>query len=76
MRLWALGVKRKFHKLGLDALLYYETMAGARRKGYKWIEVSWILEDNVAIIRQIERLCERQGHTCPIICTPNDLMDT
>jgi hypothetical protein len=31
---------------------------------------------NVAIIRQIERLCERQGYICPIICTPNDLMDT
>jgi hypothetical protein len=31
---------------------------------------------NIAIIRQIERLCERQGYTCPIICTPNDLMDT
>lgn len=31
---------------------------------------------NVAIIRQIERLCERRGYTCPIICTPNDLMDT
>ena len=30
---------------------------------------------NVAIIRQIERLCERQGHTCPVICTPNDLME-
>lgn len=53
MRLWALGVKRKFHKLGLDGLLYYETMVGARRKGYKWVEVSWILEDNVAIIRPI-----------------------
>jgi predicted nucleic acid-binding protein len=31
---------------------------------------------NVAIIRQIERLCERRGYICPIICTPNDLMDT
>ena len=31
---------------------------------------------NVAIIRPIERLCERQGYNCPIICTPNDLMDT
>ena len=30
---------------------------------------------NVAIIRQIERLCERQGYTCPVICTPNDLME-
>ena len=31
---------------------------------------------NVAITRQIERLCERRGHTCPLICTPNDLLDT
>ena len=31
---------------------------------------------NVTIIRQIERLCERLGYTCPVICTPNDLMDT
>lgn len=30
---------------------------------------------NVAIIRQIERLCERLGYTCPIICTPDDLTD-
>jgi predicted nucleic acid-binding protein len=31
---------------------------------------------NVAIIRHIERLCERLGYTCPIICTPDDLTDT
>ena len=30
---------------------------------------------NVVIIRQIERLCERLGYTCPIICTPDDLAD-
>lgn len=30
---------------------------------------------NVAIIRHIERLCERLGYTCPIICTPDDLTD-
>ena len=53
MRLWALGVKYKYHKLGLDALLYYETLKGAQKKGYKWVEVSWILEDNVSIIRPI-----------------------
>jgi hypothetical protein len=53
-RLWALGVKYKYHKYGLDSLLYYETFMGARKKGYKWAEVSWILEDNVHIIRPIE----------------------
>jgi hypothetical protein len=52
-RLWALGVKRKFHNLGFDSLLYYESFMGARRLGYKWGEVSMILEDNVSIIRPI-----------------------
>jgi len=52
-RLWALGVKRKFHNLGFDSLLYYESFMGARRLGYKWGEVSMILEDNVGIIRPI-----------------------
>ncbi len=53
-RLWALGVKDKFRKMGLDALLYYETFAGAKRLGIKWGEVSWILEDNIDIQRPIE----------------------
>lgn len=52
-RLWALGVKRKFHHLGFDALLYYESFTGAKKLGYTEGEVSWILEDNVAIIRPI-----------------------
>jgi hypothetical protein len=52
-RLWALGVKDKFRKMGLDALLYYETFKGAEKLGIEWGEVSWILEDNVDIIRPI-----------------------
>jgi len=53
LRLWALGVKDKFRHMGIDALLYYETFVGAKKKGYEWGEVSWILEDNVHIIRPI-----------------------
>jgi hypothetical protein len=53
MRLWALGVKDKFRNLGIDALLYYETFVGAKKMGYKIGEVSWILEDNLNIIRPI-----------------------
>lgn len=52
-RLWALGVQDKFRNMGIDALLYYETFVGAKKKGYKWGEVSWILEDNISIIRPI-----------------------
>ncbi len=53
IRLWALGVKDKFRNMGIDALLYYESFLGAKRKGYKIAEVSWILEDNLAIINPI-----------------------
>ncbi|OYD16634.1 hypothetical protein CH330_02185 [candidate division WOR-3 bacterium JGI_Cruoil_03_51_56] len=55
-RLWALGVKRKFHSLGFDSLLYYESFRGARKLGIDRGEVSWILEDNQAIIRPIRLL--------------------
>ncbi|MEO0130756.1 MAG: hypothetical protein ABIK76_03600 [candidate division WOR-3 bacterium] len=53
-RLWALGVKKKYRKTGVDALLYYETFLGGKKLGYEWGEVSWILEDNIEIIRPIE----------------------
>jgi hypothetical protein len=53
LRLWALGVKDKFRNIGIDALLYYESFLGAKRRGYKIAEVSWILEDNLAIINPI-----------------------
>jgi hypothetical protein len=53
IRLWALGVKDKFRNIGVDALLYYETFRGAKKRGYKLGEVSWILEDNLPIINPI-----------------------
>lgn len=53
-RLWALGVKRKFHNLGFDSLLYYEAFTTGRKLGYTRGELSWILEDNYDIIRPVE----------------------
>jgi hypothetical protein len=52
-RLWALGIKDQYRNSGLDALLYYETFMGALKKGYKWGDVGWILEDNYHIINPI-----------------------
>jgi GNAT superfamily N-acetyltransferase len=63
LRVWALGVKRKFQGLGLDALLYYESRQGANKLGYDWAEVSWILEDNEAIIRPITMMRGRRYKT-------------
>lgn len=54
-RVWALGIKKKFQKTGIDALLYYESFVGGKKLGYEWGEISWILEDNIEIIRSIER---------------------
>lgn len=69
-RLWALGVKRKFRNLGFDSLLYYESFAAARKLGYVRGEVSWILEDNVAIIRPILQLGGRLYKTYRIYQKP------
>ena len=41
---------------GVDAAMYARTMEEARRKGYRWGEMSWVLESNPAMCRIVERL--------------------
>lgn len=53
-RLFAFGIKKEFHDKGFGALLYLETWKSLLQKGYKWAEMSWILEDNHRMIRAIE----------------------
>ncbi|MCK4357988.1 MAG: hypothetical protein KAW92_04470 [Candidatus Cloacimonetes bacterium] len=43
------GFKKEYRRLGLPALLYYETEKAGIKHGYKWCELSWNLEDNVLI---------------------------
>jgi hypothetical protein len=43
------GFKQEYRRLGLPALLYYETEKAGLKHGYKWCELSWNLEDNVLI---------------------------
>jgi len=44
-----LGIIEKYRHLGLDLLLYVKLAEAAKKNGYlKW-EISWILEDNVAV---------------------------
>jgi hypothetical protein len=69
-RLWALGLKRKFHNLGFDSLMYYESFMAARKLGYRRGEVSWILEDNIHIIRPIEMMGGRIYKTYRIYSRP------
>ncbi len=56
LRVFALGVLPEYRGQGVDALMYMETARNAVRKGYKWAEMSWILENNLMMNRSIELL--------------------
>ena len=46
LRVLNLGIRKKFHGMGLDAILYYETYTRGNKHGFHRGEFSWILEDN------------------------------
>ena len=50
-RLMFFGVRPRFRKLGIDAVLYMEVLAHAIRHGYKTCEPSMLLEENDLILR-------------------------
>ncbi|HWV37940.1 MAG TPA: N-acetyltransferase [Vulgatibacter sp.] len=54
LRLITLGVKEPYRKRGIDALLYIDSLAAARKLGFKSCDISWILEDNVLTNRSIQ----------------------
>ncbi len=45
-----MGVMHKFHKRGIDNVIFVETYRRADAKGYNWAEQSWILETNELMI--------------------------
>ncbi len=56
LRLILLGIRAGYRKRGIDSLLYTETFKIAKRLGYIGGEISWILEDNILIIKGIETM--------------------
>ncbi len=53
LRLLLLGIKKAYRTRGVDAMLYREAHARVLEKGYRRIEFSWILEENVPMQRII-----------------------
>ncbi len=51
IRLMFFGVRPRFRKLGIDAVLYLEVLGHALRRGYTTCEPSLLLEDNDLILR-------------------------
>jgi GNAT superfamily N-acetyltransferase len=56
IRVFALGVLPEYRGLGVDALMYMETAKNAIPKGFKYAEMSWILESNDMMNRAIQML--------------------
>jgi GNAT superfamily N-acetyltransferase len=56
VRVLIMGVLPGHRFRGVDAAMYARTMAAAIPKGYRWGEMSWVLESNPAMMRVAERL--------------------
>lgn len=54
-RLGYLGVKRRFRRLGLDAVALWRQQQVARQLGYEYCDLGWVLETNQLVIRMAER---------------------
>lgn len=59
LRVVTLGIVKEHRRKGLDALLYLALIKRSVEKGYTHAELSWVLEDNAAMIRPIEALGAR-----------------
>lgn len=56
VRVVTLGVVKNYKNIGIDLVLYYETIKTCIQKGLGRGELSWILEDNLRMSRPIERM--------------------
>ncbi len=51
IRMVTFGVVPEFQKRGIDSAMYIATYKRAVEKGYKWAELSWMLETNELMLR-------------------------
>jgi hypothetical protein len=56
LRLLLLGIKTEYRNRGVDALLFREGFKGVKKGGYRRVEFSWILEDNIPVRRLVEMI--------------------
>lgn len=55
-RVFTLGVLEEYRRLGIGAVFYHDTLMAAKKNGYQWGEMSWILESNDAMNRAIRHM--------------------
>lgn len=59
LRMLLLGTKAEYRNKGVDALLFREAFKGVKRGGYKRVDFSWILEENIPVQRLVEMIGAR-----------------
>jgi len=63
LRMLLLGIKPEYRNRGVDAILFREGFRGVKKGGYKRVEFSWILEDNIPTQRLVEMIGGRHYKT-------------
>ncbi|MBU0984652.1 MAG: N-acetyltransferase [candidate division Zixibacteria bacterium] len=70
VRLVIFGVLPDFQRRGIDSMLFTETYLRAQKKGYKWAELSWILETNELMCKGAEGMGARMYKKYRIVEMP------
>ncbi len=55
-RLFVMGVRKQYRRMGLESLLFLESFRAGQKLGYTGGELSWVLEDNQATNREIVKM--------------------
>ena len=63
LRVFTLGIKPGFRSSGIDALLYRDIFQYGYARGIFRGEFSWVLEDNLAMCRPLERMGAKMDRT-------------
>jgi GNAT superfamily N-acetyltransferase len=58
-----MGVLPEYRRRGLDLLMIHHTIQNALPTGYQGAELSWILEDNHAMLSPLQQLGARRTKT-------------
>ncbi|MBK8551728.1 MAG: GNAT family N-acetyltransferase [Ignavibacteria bacterium] len=59
LRVIIMGVKKEYQKKGIDAIFYRNIIREANKRGILGAEISWVLEDNLAMKQTAEKLGAR-----------------
>ncbi|MDR0915457.1 MAG: hypothetical protein LBM22_02110, partial [Endomicrobium sp.] len=56
LRIMIMGIKKKYRFKGIEAIMYEAGLRNALKIGYKYCELSWILNDNIMVQRTINMM--------------------